>query len=154
MTKVSLGKKMTKVTQKTKDKAGNDAHIFSLFLSKLLTRPVSLNGKFHVKSEPQLHFSKPCQCCRQHIFFKGILYLSFQSLRHFAEHWGAWEQHYNFLFDGGMWLQKDLMHGTVVPLDQDKDEVDRPTLNHITSFCFYSSLLAAMIPHRNEQSQD
>lgn len=77
---------MPKVSQKTKDKSGNNAYIFSLFFRTLLTIPVSLNGKIHVKCEPQIHFLKPFHFLRQQIFFKEILYLLFQSLRHSAEH--------------------------------------------------------------------
>lgn len=137
MTKKQSQEKITKVSQKTKDKSGNNTHIFNLFLSTSLTRPVSLNGEFCVKSEPQLHFSKHCQCHGQQIIFKDISYLLYQSLRYPAEHQDAWEQHCNSHLDGDM---KDLRHGITASLDQNKDEMGRPMLNHITSFCFYRSL--------------
>lgn len=94
---------MAKVSQKTKDESGNNTRIFSLFLSTLLTRPVSRNGKFHVKSDLQILFPKPCQCCRQQFFFKDILYFLLQFLRDSADHR---EQHCNSHLYGDTWLQK------------------------------------------------
>lgn len=54
--------------QENKDRSGNDSCIFCIFVSTLLTRPVSLDDKLHVRAEPWLHLPKPSQCHMQQEF--------------------------------------------------------------------------------------
>lgn len=134
MTKKSAQEKMTKVCQKIKDKSGNNAHIFSLFLSTLLTRPVSLNvnSMWNLKSS----------CI--FINFASVTHNNFFSRRSCISYSSLWGTLLNIEVHGNnpviptwwvTWLQKDLMHAITVPPDQSTDEMGRPMLNHIISFC-------------------